>query len=97
MNDTRIFKKVIVRVIPLILGMYLGRQMTQLFQELTGVHGGGHSQFAPIAVLAFFLGMCTIGWSFYKEFKIHMLLSFVLMCCGIAIAAFGFDYLMLAY
>ena len=89
MKDTLILKRVAVRVIPFLIGIYLGRNITQTFQDLSGVNGGMSSQFAPIAIFASILGMGIVVWASFKEFKIPMALSFVLMCCGVAIAAFG--------
>lgn len=96
MNDKPALQRVIVRVLPSILGIYLGAKIALLFQDLTGIHGGMDSQFAPIAILAFVLGMCIVVWSLYKELKIPMALSFVLLCCGALMTTFGMYYFLLA-
>ena len=95
MNNMILLKRVVVRVIPLTLGMLLRWKIAQSFRDLTGVYGSMDSQFAPIAILAIILGIGIVAWSSFKEFKIPLVLSFVLMCCGTAMVAFGLNYLTL--
>ena len=94
MSSNLILRRVIVRLPPMILGMYLGGEITQVVKRLTGT---ATSQLALLAVIALILGFYALWWAFSKEFKIPIALSVVLYFLGTLLATVGVSYLLASW
>ncbi len=94
MNSNLMLRRVVVRLPPMILGVYLAGRIAQVAERLTG---SATSQLAWPAVIALILGLYMLWWAYSKEFKISIALSIALYFLGTLLAAFGISFLLYAW
>lgn len=94
MNSNLILRRVAVRLPPMVLGMYLGGEITQVVKSLIG---STTAQLVLPAVIILILGFYVLWRAFTKEFKIPIALSAVLYFLGALLATFGVSCLLSAW
>jgi hypothetical protein len=91
MSSKLMVRRVIIRLPPMILGMYLGGEITQVVKRLNGTIT---PQLSLLAVITLIFGFCVLWWAFSKEFKVPIALSIVLYFLGTLLATFGISFLL---